>query len=273
MKLSVSNIAWNTQENPAVYKILQHHSVSGVEIAPTKLWPGWQGASPKSAMTMRSLYADHGFAIPALQAILFDRPELTVFGDTTSQAALLDHIDNVAQLAAALSAPVLVFGSPRNRDPGERTAKQAHREAVDFFGRAAERCHKQGFQLCLEPNPKVYACRFMTDWQEVRAVVKDVDHAGLGIHLDTACISLENDDIIEAVNGCAGRIAHFHISEPELGDFSKPTIDHAAVGQALREINYDGWLSIEMRRSENPLISIDEALTKVTAWYGTGEQT
>ncbi len=270
MRLSVSNIAWNKEEDESVFDLLQHHNADGVEVAPTRLWPNWAGMTHQSATAVRALYADLGFAIPALQAILFDRPELKVFGNASEQDALLEHIDNVATIGALLGARALVFGSPRNRDPGERTAAQAHSEAVEFFFRAAERCHAQGVQLCLEPNPKVYDCRFMTHWQEVRAVVDDVGHAGLGIHLDTACIMLEGDNVIEAINDCAGRIAHFHISEPELADFSDPKIDHASIGHALRQINYDGWLSIEMRRSTDPLVSIDDALGRVATWYGPG---
>lgn len=272
MRISVSNIAWNKDEDEDVFDLLQHHNVSGIEIAPTRLWPGWIGASPESITAARALYSGLGFAIPALQAILFDRPELKVFDKPMGQSALLDHIDHVADIGANLGARVLVFGSPQNRDPGKRTMARAHAEAVNFFLKAGERCLRHGVQLCLEPNPKVYNCRFMTRWKEVRSIVDDVSHAGIGIHLDTACITLEGDDVLAAIDGCEGRIAHFHVSEPELGDFSNPTIDHAAIGQKLRDINYKGWLSIEMRRSADPLTSIDEALVKVTQWYGPGER-
>lgn len=271
MKLSVSNIAWNQDEDTAALNLLKHHNASGVEIAPTRLWPNWTGMTHRAAVEIRSQYAEMGFAIPALQAILFNRPDLRVFDDAVGQDALLKHIDDVAGIGALLGAGSLVFGSPRNRDPGDRTAAQAHAEAVKFFLRAAERCHAHGVQLCLEPNPKVYGCRFMTHWQDVRAIVDDVGHAGLGIHLDTACISMEGDDVVEAIHACAGRIAHFHISEPELSDFSTPRIDHASIGRTLRDIAYDGWLSIEMKRSTDPLASIDRALDCVTTWYNAEE--
>ena len=80
--------------------------------------------------------------------------------------------------------------------------------------------------------------------------------------------TLASEFVIEAINACADRISHFHISEPELADFSRPSIDHASIGQALRAVNYDGWLSIEMRRSADPLTSIDDAVSRVSTWYG-----
>ena len=267
MKLSVSNIAWDIEEEQEIFELLHANGVSGIEIAPTKIWPAWHGANPENAAQIRNNYAEKSFKIPALQAILFDKPELQIFGSTDSREKLLEHLANVAALSEAFNSHALVFGSPKNRDPGTLSADQAFSQGVEFFQRAAEVCAKHKTQLCLEANPKVYNCRFMTHWHETFEMVKVVSSPGLGIHLDTACISLEGDDVVSAIKQCAGKIAHFHISEPNLSDFSAPKIDHAAIGQALKDINYNGWLSIEMRRSYNPLKSVEEAVQRVSDWY------
>ena len=136
-----------------------------------------------------------------------------------------------------------------------------------FFQRAGEVCAKWNVKLCLEPNPSVYHCHFMTHWYEVFEMVKQVSHPGISVHLDTACIYLEGDDVVSAIHECAGKITHFHVTEPNLGDFSKPELDHAVIGQALKDSGYDGWLSIEMRRSDNPQKSIKEAVLRVLDWY------
>jgi sugar phosphate isomerase/epimerase len=71
----------------------------------------------------------------------------------------------------------------------------------------------------------------------------------------------------EAIHACAGRIAHFHVTEPELSDLGSPVIDHAAVGRALRATGYQGWLSIEMRRTNHPLESIETSVRHVLECY------
>lgn len=267
VKLSVSNIAWNPAEEKEVLDLLSRYGVSGIEIAPTKFWPEWQGADAESARYIRKELASKGFEVPALQAILFGKSELQVFSEPDMQAKLISHIDEVAALADALDARILVFGSPRNRDPGDRSDEQAFSEAVDFFRRAGEICVKHNVQLCIEPNPAVYHCNFMTHWHEVAAMVSAVSHPGIGLHLDAACIFIEGDDVIRAIHESADNIVHFHVTEPDLGDFSNPRLDHVAIGKALKEINYAGWISIEMRRSDNPVKSIEEAVTRVNEWY------
>ena len=268
MKLSVSNIAWDAEEESEVFELLKASGVSGIEMAPTKIWPGWQDASPDKAAQVRQEYEARGFKIPALQAILFDKSDLQVFGSADSQESMLIHLDKVASLAKAFGAKVLVFGSPRNRDRGSLSAEQAFIQGVEFFRRAGDACAKWDVQLCLEPNPSVYNCNFMTHWYEVLEMVNAVSHPSVCVHLDAACIALEGDDVVEAIHQCADKITHFHVTEPNLGDFSIPTLNHATIGKALKKVAYDGWLSIEMRRSDNPKKSVKEAVQQVLDWYG-----
>jgi len=267
MKLAVSNIAWDPAEDAAVLTLCERLGVSGVEVAPTKIWPDFRGASRAAAEARRAELAARGFEVPALQAILFGRPELQLFGPPAVQEQLLAHLGQVAELAAGLGAKVLVFGSPKNRDRGGLSAEQAQVEAASVLERAGEICAERGVSLCLEPNPKAYACNFLTHWYEVKELVERVAHPGVRIHLDTACMVLEGDDPHEAIRATAARISHFHVTEPNLADFSAPVLDHAAIGQTLREAGYAGWLSIEMRRSDDPLRSIEQAVSFVSKHY------
>ena len=38
MKIAISNIAWQIEEEPAIANLLQQLNIKGVEIAPTKIW-------------------------------------------------------------------------------------------------------------------------------------------------------------------------------------------------------------------------------------------
>jgi len=266
MKLAVSNIAWDAPEDARVLSLLREQGVAGVEVAPTKLWPDWSGADPAAAAAARARYAEAGFAVPALQAILFGRPDLTVFGDTLP--SLVAHVGRVAALAAALGAGVLVFGSPKNRARGALSPDEAMARAEPAFRAMAEACAPHGVTLCLEPNPPAYGCDFATGWRDAAALVRRVDHPHFGLHLDVACLALAGEDAAEAIAATLPLVRHFHVTEPELADFAAPKLDHARIGRAVRGSGYAGWLSIEMRRSADPLRSVGEAVGKVAAWYG-----
>jgi D-psicose/D-tagatose/L-ribulose 3-epimerase len=269
VKLAVSNIAWDPPEQDAVLALLRELGVSGIEVAPTKFWPDWVGSEPESAAEWRRAFASKHFDLPSMQAILFGKPELQVFGSDPVREATLDHIGRVAELAAALGAQPLVFGSPRNRDRGQLSPDEAFAIATEFFREAGRRCAPHGVWLCIEPLPEAYGSNFINRWREAADLVRAVDVPGFGLHLDTGCIHLAGDDPAEAVLACKGMIRHFHVSEPHLVDLGHPAIDHRRVGEALLEAEYPGWISIEMRRSDDPLRSIGDAVHLVSACYGT----
>ena len=268
MRLAVSNIAWAADEQDAILAALPELGVTGIEIAPTMVWPNWDGATPAAALALRDALAGQGFAIPALQSILFARPDLHVFGDAASRDALVSHIARVAALAGALGAGVMVFGSPRNRLRGDIAPEQAMDQAVPLFRALAEACRNEGTALGIEANPPQYGGDFLLRWTEAAELVARVDHPGVVLHLDTACTALAGDDPVEAAAACAARLGHFHVSAPMLAPVDDASdIAHPAVAAALRAGGYTGWVSIEMRRTDTPLDTIRRAASHVRACY------
>jgi D-psicose/D-tagatose/L-ribulose 3-epimerase len=268
MNLSVCNIAWDMAEHDVVLALLRNRGVRGIEVAPTKLWPDWAGAEPAAAADWRHTFASAHFEVPALQAILFGKPELKVFASDSVRAVTLNPIGRVAELAAALGARALVFGSPLNRNRGELSPHDAFDSAVDFFRECGRLCAAHDVYLCIEPLPEAYGNNFVTNWRDAVELVRAVDTPGFGLHLDTGCIHLAGDDPAEAVLACAGIFRHFHVSEPHLVGLSNPAVDHRRVGEALKKAGYRGWVSIEMRRADDPLNRIAEALDRVSDYYG-----
>jgi D-psicose/D-tagatose/L-ribulose 3-epimerase len=268
MKLAVSNIAWDEPENAEILAQFLALGVSGLEVAPTKLWPGWIGADLAQAEATRRSIAALGLQIPALQSVLFGLPELQLFGDAASRRLLVTHLARVAELAGALGAQAIVFGSPRNRDRGELGHAQAMERSIPVLRAIGDACAAAGTCLCLEPNPEAYNCNFLTHWQDAAELAARIDHPGVGIHLDTACIHLAGDDAVEALAACGAVMRHFHVSEPELGAFAKPAIDHGRIGAALRASAYAGYVSIEMRRQADPAASVRTAIAYTLAQYG-----
>lgn len=267
MTLAISNIAWSADEDAEVLSWLTGQGVLGIEIAPTRIWPGWTGASPAAAAGLRDKLAEQGLHVPALQAALFDRPGLLLFGDVLTRRDLVTHLALVASLAGALGAGAIVFGAPRNRDRGTLSHGEAMRAARDTLRAIGDACAAAGTSLCLEPNPPEYGCNFLTTWQEAAEMVALVDHPGVGLHLDTACIHLAGGDAAAAIAACGADMRHFHISEPALSGFAAPHLDHARIGAALRASPYSGAFSIEMRRQTPILPALDAALSVARAHY------
>jgi len=260
LNLSVSNIAWAAESDEAALAALRRGAISAVEIAPTRIWPDWAGASAASAQGVARHFADRGFRVSSLQALLFGKPECQLLGSSDQRQALLDHLTLCADLAAALGAESLVFGAPKNRSLCGRSASEAFRIACEFFCIAGREFAARGLCLCLEANPSEYGCEFITDSAQAARLVRAVNCSGFGLHLDTGCMQLSNEDPVQAICANIDIMRHFHVSEPFLNNLSDTTLNHRRIGKTLQDVGYGRWATLEMRAALPPLAALAGSL-------------
>jgi sugar phosphate isomerase/epimerase len=246
MRLSISNIAWQQDSEPEILEILKNNRVTGIEVAPTKIWQGWEGASYKGAIRYKNLMKERGFDLPAIQAILFGKPELQLF-DKSSHRAMLEHMRLVVDIANGFDSKVIVFGAPKNRRRLQMPYADAVEVASEFFYKVSEICNDSGCSIGLEHNPVEYGCDFLTNVKDAKELVEKVNHRNFRLHLDAAGIHMCGGSISEIISN-AGKFVHYHISEPMLEPISGGVVDHKSAIDTLNSIDYKAWVSIEMKQ-------------------------
>lgn len=270
MRLAISNIAWPTGMNALVVPLLQAHGVEGVELALTKVWPEPLDASADEVRAYRDSWEKQGLRIAALQALLFGKPHLTLFGDEQARRQMFEYLSGMIERAGLLGAGVLVFGSPKNRQCQNLNLTEAWAIAVPFFRELGRVARQHGVCFCIEPNPPAYGCDFVTTISEGIALVDAVGDDGFGLHLDTAAMSLVGDPPAASIRDAGGRCRHFHVSQPFLAEVCGGTVPHHEFAQALREADYQGWVSIEMGEAKESTAwpaAIERSLAFVRASY------
>ncbi|HVE85340.1 MAG TPA: sugar phosphate isomerase/epimerase, partial [Myxococcales bacterium] len=115
MKLTASNIAWKPAEDETAAAALRSVRAEGVEIAPTAVWPRPLESTQQQRLEYRRWWEERGLKISSLQALLFGRPELRIFGDEEGRKATFEYLAGMIRLGGELGAAALVFGSPKNR--------------------------------------------------------------------------------------------------------------------------------------------------------------
>jgi sugar phosphate isomerase/epimerase len=250
MKLAVSNIAWPRDQDAAVAEMLLRHGVRGIEVAPTKTWPDPTAATDGEIDAVRRSWADRGLPIVAAQALLFGRPELTLFDATDVRERTIDYLRRVIRVCARLGAGALVFGSPKNRLIGKQNRAAAWPVAVEVFTRLGEAAAAEGTCVVMEANPPEYGADFVTKAADAIELVRAVNQPGFQLHLDTACMTLAGDPPAETIAAGFDLLRHFHVSEPQLGVVGTGPVRHTDFAAALRSQGYNGWVSIEMREGQ-----------------------
>jgi D-psicose/D-tagatose/L-ribulose 3-epimerase len=271
VRLAISNIAWDVQEDLAVAKLLNRFAVDAIDVAPGKYFPVPAHAKDDDIANVRRWWADHGIEITGMQALLFGRTELNVFGDSNIQEAMLEHLRAVCRIGAGLGATRLVFGSPKNRDRTGLSEVQTLEQAVGFFRRLGDAAMEHGVTVCLEPNPSRYGANFMTTSEETARVVAAVGHGSIRMQFDTGALTINGESPGAVLEYSARLIGHVHASEPDLVPLGDGGTDHQLMHKVISQHLPDHVVSIEMvaTKAEPHLHSIERALTCAVNCYQT----
>ncbi|QRF91670.1 xylose isomerase [Alcaligenes faecalis] len=262
MRLSISNIAWQPEEDQRIATLLEQHQIDAIDIAPGKYFSSPELATKTEIMAVKQWWHERGISIIGMQSLLFGTTGLNVFGDKASRLGLLARLQAIFRIAGILGATRLVFGSPRNRDRHSLSDQEATDSAIQFFQQAANYAADEGVLLCLEPNPVCYGANFMTNSQETALVVQAVNHPALRMQLDTGAITINQEDVAQVLNSYAALIGHVHASEPQLAPLGDNGTDHGQMAIALAQSLPKAIVTIEMLATgaEPVLQSISRAL-------------
>ncbi len=258
MKLSISNIAWNNEHNDTVYQFMKENGYTGLEIAPTKIFPeNPYDSLEEAAAWAEGLKKDYGFSVSSMQSIWFGRQE-QLFDSEEERKTLLDYTKKAIDFAKATGCGNLVFGCPRNRSMPEGADIKV---ALDFFRELGEYAHSQGTVIGMEANPAIYNTNYINDTVSALELIQQVDSKGFLLNLDVGTM-ICNGESVELLRGKVKYINHVHISEPHLKPVEERDI-HNELCKLLKDEKYEKYVSIEMGTLEN--ISIIEEKMKYIA--------
>ncbi|WP_349569999.1 sugar phosphate isomerase/epimerase family protein [Azotobacter salinestris] len=249
MRLAISNIAWERDEDPAIAGLLQARGIDAIDVAPGKYFPEPGQASEREIERVRQWWSARGIEITGMQALLFGTRGLNLFGAAQVREAMLDHLAAVCRIGAHLGARRLVFGSPKNRDRSGLDDRTAQALAVPFFRRLGDIARAEGVILCLEPNPPRYGANFLTGSLETAHFVRLVEHPAIRMQLDTGTLTLNGEDPRAVLEDCSALVGHVHLSEPDLLPLGDGGADHPGLAGALARFLPGHVATVEMLAS------------------------
>lgn len=242
MKLSISNIAWAAEYDDAMYSFLSEQHFDGIEIAPTRIFPSNPYERLKDAARFaQNLKEKHNLAISSIQSLWYKRTE-NIFASAEERSFLLDYTKKAVLFANAMGCGNLVFGSPRNRNmPSEDSLP----DAMSFFKELGNFANKNDAVIAFEPVPPSYNTNFINSTQEAFDMCKQLQCNGLKVNVDLGTM-IYNDENMDLINSNIELVNHIHISEPMLARIEKRELH-----KGLKLLNYNGYISIEMRNLED----------------------
>lgn len=246
LRLSISNIAWDKENDEQVYHYMKECQFEGLEIAPTRILPDSPYDKLREALEWKErLSLQYGFSISSIQSIWYGRKE-NLFGTMEERDVLKEYTKKAIDFASYIGCKNLVFGCPKNRFLPEGADST---QAIPFFKELGDYASKKGTVIGMEANPPLYNTNYINGTFSALELIEQVDSDGFKLNLDVGTM-IVNDESVMDLKSKVKRINHVHISEPCLRPIDKRTL-HFELKDLLLSEGYKGFISIEMGKVED----------------------
>ena len=157
-----------------------------------------------------------------------------------------EHLRECVRVAAEAGAHMLAgpLYSPVGYLPGRRRTEDEWKRAVECYQQLGSILESHGVTIAVEPLNR-FETYFLNTAGDAARFAAEVGHNNVGVLFDTFHANIEEKEVAPALRSVAGCLKHFHACENDRGTPGSGHTDWGGVFQALEEMRYDGWVTIE----------------------------
>ena len=156
------------------------------------------------------------------------------------------HLADTIKLAADLGSNLMAgpVYSPIGYLPGRRRTSDEWQWAVECFQSLGEILQSHQIDLALEPLNR-FETYFLNTAADAIMFCEAINDSSIGVLLDTFHTNIEEKDVAAAFRTTGKRLKHVHACENDRGVPGTGHVDFVGIAAALKEIRYEGWITIE----------------------------
>ena len=247
MKLGICNETFQDWPFEKAFKCAKELGYTGIEIAPFTIEKNVNDISSDQRTEVRQLASEIGLEVIGLHWLLaFTDGYYLTSPDEETQKRTTDYLCSLSKLCNDLGGGVMVLGSPQQRNLLPNVSlDQAMEIAAKVISDACDQFAADNVVLALEPLGPAEGDFLLTAEEGVK-LMRMINHPNVQLHLDVKAMSSEEKSIPEIIKDSADHIAHFHANDPNKRGPGMGDQDFAPIIAALKEINYDKWISVEV---------------------------
>jgi sugar phosphate isomerase/epimerase len=246
MKFAICNEMFEGWPWERVCDFVRSLGYTGLEVAPFTLADSAEQLSAQRRRELREAAERRRVQILGLHWLLVKPAGLYVtHPDPAVRQRTADYFVSLVHLCADLGGDVMVIGSPKQRNllPGV-SREQAVAFAQEVFTPALAPASERGVTLAFEPlGPE--ETDFMNTVTESMELVRRIGHPNFQLNLDIKAMSTEPMPIPDVIRSARGHIAHVQVNDPNRLGPGMGEVRYEPIIAALREVGWDGWLSVE----------------------------
>ena len=275
MKFAICNETFVDWPFEKAFAMARECGYTGIEIAPFTIAADAKDISAQARQQIRRQAAEADLEVVGLHWLLAKTEGYYLTSpDAEVRQRTAEYIGELARLCRDLGGKLLVFGSPQQRNllPGTSLA-EATNYAAEVIGRSIETLLETGVTLAVEPLGPAEG-DFLNTAAEGVALVEQIGSPMVRLHLDVKAMSTESISVPDVIRANASQLVHFHANDPNKLGPGMGEVDFVPIFAALKEIDYQGWVSVEVfdydlgaeHIAKESMANMLTCLEKIGAW-------
>lgn len=192
------------------------------------------------------LCKENGMAITAIATGLeYSMNGLSmIHADLSKRAEMRRRLFLDVELAEKFNCPVII-GCVRGNIPGDEDPAPYYERLRDEMLALSKKASQHGVTIVLEAI-NFYVNNYLTSIRDTCDFIDSLGCDNIKLHIDTHHMAIEESDMLAAVRYAGNRIGYVHFAENNRLYPGGCGVDFWGVMKILREIDYDGYIVMEI---------------------------
>jgi len=247
LKFAICNELFQGWSLERIFDYVSQLGYDAVEIAPFTISDDIRTVGTEGRRRMRENAASHNLEVTGTHWLLVTPKGLHLtHPDEGVRRHTKQYLCELIRFTSDIGGKILVFGSPQQRNVMSGVSKeQAWNFAKEIFSECSRFAEDYGAAICLEPLAR-HLTNFINTAEEAIRLIEEVSHPNLRLVLDVFSMSDEEKPMDEVIRSGRDHLAHFHANDANRLGPGFGGVDYKPIVKALKEINYRGFVSVEV---------------------------
>lgn len=207
--------------------------------------PDYYNAAEVSKMTK-----DLGIAVSSVCSV-YNLERDIVHPDKKVRDNAVDYMKRIADLSAAVGCPTMIAGATAVCKVAPLAPREQEKEwCLENLSIAADYAAKLNVNLTLECWNR-YETYWLNRLDQAVELCNELGKPNVGVMGDLFHMNIDESDIAQAIRNTGSLLNHIHFADSNRAAPSKGHLDFLPIMQALKDIDYSGYITFELLPASN----------------------